>query len=131
MELLLVVAGGFLIYFLFIKKGESGTTLVTHRREIHKFVQNNGGMVNLYKGIVDYFVEQDFQLREVKKDYIYLHYGTMQGKVGLEILQHEVRKALITLGTETPQGKFFKHEIEIDSNDDPDSVIKRVLEPVE
>lgn len=127
MGLLIVIIGGFIIYFVFIKKSESGTTLLTHRKQIHKFVQRNGGMISLYQGVVDYFVDDGFEIREVTKDYVYLHYGTDKGKVGVEILQVEVKKALITIGVETAHGIVDKNEIEVHSEDDSKQIIKRML----
>lgn len=129
--LILIILGGFLIYFIFIKKSPSGTTLLNHKNEIHKYVQNNGGMVKLYEGIVNYFQRDGFEIREVKKDYLYMHYGTNEGKVGLEILQHELDGAVITIGTELPNGKSYSHKIEVKSYDNDKEVLEKLLAPLD
>lgn len=131
MGLFIVAVGGFIIYFFFIKKGESGTTILNHRKEIHKYVQQHGGMVKLYQEIVDYFIGEDFEIREVTKDYIYLHYGTSKGKVGVEILQMEVKKAQVTVGVETAHGAVNKQEIEVHSEADSKEAIQHIKESLD
>jgi tetratricopeptide (TPR) repeat protein len=126
MGFFIVIVGGFIIYFLFIKKGESGTTILNHRKEIHKFVQQHGGMVKLYQEIVDYFIGEDFEIREVTKDYIYLHNGTSKGKVGVEILQVEVKIAQITVGVETAHGLVDQHNIMLTTIDSFDEIINSI-----
>jgi len=95
-------------------------------RKARKFVQDNGGMVSLYQDIVDYFVDKGFLIYEVKKDYLYLHFGNMRGKAGIEILQLKNQTAMVTYGAETPHGMFTKHEIKIRSHGDYKGAIERI-----
>jgi len=77
-------------------------------RKVKKFVQNNGGMVKLHENLVAFFMKEDFEIREVKGDFIYLHHGTEFGKIGVSINQLNISIADITLITELPDGKRFE-----------------------
>lgn len=48
----------------------------------------------------------------------------------MEILQHEVDGAIITIGTELPNGKSDEHKIEVKSYDPDKEVIDRLLAPI-
>ncbi|MCW9705805.1 hypothetical protein [Fodinibius salsisoli] len=123
--ILLLVIG--VVFVFFIMKGESGKSFYKNRKEIHKTVKQKGGMYELYKDFVDYFKEQDFQLREINKDSLYLHYGTWDGKVGIQIIQITPTEAEIVMGCELPSGQSHEGSIKVNIDEDQETMIHRLI----
>ncbi|NGP90225.1 hypothetical protein [Fodinibius halophilus] len=128
MEFIIVLLVIGIIYFLFIKKGSGGKSFHKNRKEIHKTVEQEGGMYELYKDFVDYFKEQDFQIREINDDSLYLHYGTSVGKVGIQIIQTAPRKAEILMGCEMRSGKSHEATIKVNTHENQNAMVDRLIE---
>ena len=77
------------------------------RRRMIQHVREQGGMYELYKHFVDIFLEDGFQLREVTNDSLYLHYGTNEGKIGVQIIQCSIEKVEIVFGEAPHSGDFL------------------------
>ncbi|MFH2142617.1 MAG: hypothetical protein ABIJ97_09360 [Bacteroidota bacterium] len=69
---------------------------------MRKYIQNNGGMHEFYKDFITIAQSYGFKLYEVTKDSFYLHYGTMEGKIGIQFIQLSINKVGIIFGEETP-----------------------------
>lgn len=72
------------------------------RKKMIQYVQEHGGMYELYKLFVDILLEDGFQLREVTNDSLYVHYGTDKGKIGIQIIQGSIEKIQIIVAEELP-----------------------------
>ena len=72
------------------------------RNKIKQFVREQGGMYELYKVFVDLFINDGFQLREVTNDSLYIHYGSENGKIGIQIIQTSIERIEIIIGEELP-----------------------------
>lgn len=91
------------------------------RRQTTQFVREQGGMYELYKTFADLFIEDGFHLREVTNDSLYLHYGTNEGKIGVQIIQLSTNKTTIIVGEELP----FKRRNSFKIETNPDFPAKR------
>jgi len=70
--------------------------------KIKRYVREHGGMYEIYKEIVDIFVNDGFNLREIASYSLYLHYGTENGKIGIQIIQKSNDEVVFYVGEELP-----------------------------
>jgi tetratricopeptide (TPR) repeat protein len=77
-----------------------------------RYVQEQGGMYELYREFVDIFVNDGFKLREINSDSLYLHYGTENGKIGIQIFQKSINEVVFYVGEELPFNRKNEFKIE-------------------
>lgn len=128
MEFLLIILLFVVVYFLFIKKGTGGRSFYKHRNELHKHISSQGGMLSMYEDFADYFKRQGFNIKEVDKNSLYLHYGTKKGKVGIQIIQTNFNEANISISSETRNGNILNEEIVVQSDDDQKEMINLLID---
>jgi hypothetical protein len=83
------------------------------RKEMRKYIQDNGGMHEFYKDFIALASSYGFKLYEVTKDSFYLHYGTMEGKIGIQFIQLSINKVGIIFGEETPMKQMNNSKTEV------------------
>ena len=66
------------------------------------YVREQGGMYELHREFVDIFLNDGFNLREINSDSLYLHYGTENGKIGIQIIQKSINEAVLFVVEELP-----------------------------
>lgn len=77
-----------------------------------RYVRENGGMYELYKEFVDIFINDGFKLREINDDSLYIHYGTDDGKIGIQIIQKSINEVVLFVGEELPFNRRNEFKIE-------------------
>ena len=128
MEILIIIFVFGVVYFLFIKKGTGGRSFYKHRKELHKYISNQGGMLSMYEDFTNYFKEQGFDIKEVDKESLYLHYGAKEGKVGIQIVQSNFNEANISITSETRDGKTINEGIIVKSDEDQKEIVNRLID---
>lgn len=98
-----------------------------NRRDTIRFIQENGGMYELHSHLVDLFLDNSFHLREVRKDRLYIHYGTDDGKIGITIIQISVDKIEIYVMEELPFKRTNSFKIETITNFPTFQVYEKIL----
>lgn len=77
-----------------------------------RYVQEKGGMYELYREFVDIFINDGFNLREIDSSSLYLHYGTENGKIGIQIVQKSIHEVVLFVGEELPFSRKNEFKIE-------------------
>jgi len=116
------------VFFVFIKKGRGGKSFYKYRKDTHEFVAKNGGMIALYQEFADYFRKESFNIREVTKGSMYLHYGSDRGKVGIQLIQNAIDEVEVIVSTEKPGNLVSKSSFTFDSDIDQYKMIDSVLQ---
>jgi hypothetical protein len=127
MELILILLIIGIVYFLFIKKGTGGKSFYNHRKDLHKHISDQGGMLSMYEKFANYFRDQGFDIKEVNKYSLYLHYGTTKGKVGIQIVQTNFNEANISIFSETRDGKSLQEGIIVNTEDNQIEMAERLI----
>lgn len=116
------------VFIVFIKKGRDGKSFYKYRKDTHDFVAKSGGMLALYEEFADYFRKESFNIREVTKDSMYLHYGSDRGKVGIQLIQNAIDEVEVIVSTEKPGNLVSKSSFTFDSEMDQYTMINSVLQ---
>ena len=77
-----------------------------------RYVREQGGMYELYRELVDIFLNDGFNLREINSYSLTLHYGTENGKIGIQIVQKSINEVVIFVGEELPFKRKNEFKIE-------------------
>lgn len=97
------------------------------KSKLTKFVQAKGGMHELYKNFVELFQSEGFQIREVTYDSIYLHYGSSESKVGIQLVQINLQEVQIVIGEEARNGQSNNLKLKASTNLNPRPTFETVL----
>ena len=91
------------------------------------FIREQGGMYELYKDLVDLFVNDGFNLREIDSDSLYLHHGTENGKIGIQIVQKSINEVVVFVGEELPFKRTNEFKIETITQINPSMLFEKIV----
>lgn len=77
-----------------------------------RYVREQGGMYELHREFVDIFLNDGFNLRKINSYSLYLHYGTENGKIGIQIVQKSINDIVLFVGEELPFNRRNEFKIE-------------------